>query len=56
MRHMSACSVLLQALTCCFAEVGDDLSPLDTCVVVLVDQQGLDDHQDLVHIRPHQLI
>ena len=37
-------------------EVGDDLAAFHTGIVVLVDQQGLDDDQDLVHEWPHQLI
>eukprot|EP00906_Rhabdomonas_costata_P019307 RCo028206 len=39
-----------------FAEVGDDLAPLHPGVVVLVNQQGLDHDQDLVHVRPHQVV
>ena len=37
-------------------EIGDDLAALHAGVVVLVNQQGLNDNQDLVHKRPHQLI
>eukprot|EP00968_Pinguiococcus_pyrenoidosus_P024619 scaffold4871_cov260-Pinguiococcus_pyrenoidosus.AAC.6 len=37
------------------AEVRDDLAPLDASVVLLVDQQRLDDHEDLMYIRPHQV-
>jgi hypothetical protein len=29
---------------------------LDSCVVVLVNEQRLNDHQDLVHEWPHELI
>mmetsp|Transcript_8558 Transcript_8558/g.17750 ORF Transcript_8558/g.17750 Transcript_8558/m.17750 type:complete len:1008 (+) Transcript_8558:1222-4245(+) len=37
-------------------EVGDDLAALHAGVVVLVNEQGLDHHQDLVHEGPHQVV
>mmetsp|Transcript_35590 Transcript_35590/g.84480 ORF Transcript_35590/g.84480 Transcript_35590/m.84480 type:complete len:456 (-) Transcript_35590:1465-2832(-) len=37
-------------------EIRDDLPSLHACVVVLVDEQRLDHHQDLMHVRPHQIV
>jgi len=37
-------------------EIRDDLSALDTSVVVLVNEQRLDDDEDLVDVRPHEVI
>ena len=37
-------------------QVRDDLATLDARVVVLVDEQRFDHHQDFVHVRTHQVV
>mmetsp|Transcript_45842 Transcript_45842/g.81937 ORF Transcript_45842/g.81937 Transcript_45842/m.81937 type:complete len:859 (-) Transcript_45842:1570-4146(-) len=40
----------------CLGQVRDDLTALHAGIVVLIDQQGLNDDQDLVHVRPHHVV
>ncbi|GIX65610.1 uncharacterized protein BcabD6B2_50450 [Babesia caballi] len=40
----------------CLAQVADDLTSLHPRVVVLVDEQRLDNHEDFVHVRPHLVL
>mmetsp|Transcript_16124 Transcript_16124/g.34854 ORF Transcript_16124/g.34854 Transcript_16124/m.34854 type:complete len:263 (-) Transcript_16124:1194-1982(-) len=42
--------------TSSLGEVADDFSALNSGKVVLIDQKGLDDHEDLVDIRPHHVV
>mmetsp|Transcript_46162 Transcript_46162/g.75324 ORF Transcript_46162/g.75324 Transcript_46162/m.75324 type:complete len:433 (+) Transcript_46162:2227-3525(+) len=38
------------------SQVGDDLPPLHTSIVVLINQQRLYDHQDLMYIGAHKVV
>ncbi len=37
-------------------QVWDDFTPLHTSIIILVDEQGFDNHEDLVHVRSHQVV
>ena len=37
-------------------EVGDDLSAFHAGIVVFINKQGLDDHENLVDVRTHKVI
>ena len=43
-------------LTGCLSQIGDDLPALHSSVVILVNKEGFDNHQDLMDERSHQVI
>ena len=38
------------------SEIGDDLSALYPSIIILVNQQRFYHHEDLMHVRPNQIV